>query len=310
MTELAEKTVVTLPAHLSYSQASSMQTCSWRWVLERGLHVPQQPSWATVGGSAVHTATEWWDNWTLADEWVTDRGEIEKLFHKAMDESIEERLKFEPDFTKDQWRASGRASKAWPNKENEDWWRSEGPSQVMSWVTWRMNNPQWEIATVYELGGPQAGQPVPGVELKVDAVIGGVQVVGYIDRLFHRNQTELLVVDIKSGAREPESKEQLGTYRVMIEETYGVTPTWGAYWMSRQGGTTEFEDLNLWPKVRLDHTYSTVRRQQEEGMFLPKVTGMCNGCSVRDYCFAVNGAQSDTVPTPWEVSVVKPESSR
>lgn len=293
-------TVIKLPQTLSYSQMSSMQTCSWRWALERGFHVPQQPSWATVGGSAVHLATEWWDNWTLTGVWEKDRNRIAKLFNDAFDQSIEERLKQEPDFTKDQWRASGRASKAWPNKEDENWWRENGPSQVMSWVTWRTNNAGWEIATLGDK---------PGIELDFLVEIGGVKVRGYIDRLFHRNETELLVLDLKSGAREPESSDQLGTYKIGLEEQYGVTPTWGTYWMSRSGGTTELVDMSLYPKVRLDHSYSLTRKQQELGMFYPRKTAMCSGCSVKQFCYATNGSESDTLPLPWEVSVEVPDSN-
>jgi hypothetical protein len=295
-------TVVVLPSHLSYSQLSSMTTCSWRWYLERGIRVPQQPSWATVAGSAIHTATEHFDNWTLSDEWVTDRPTIERIFHEAFDEEIDKRLKEEPDFTKDQWRASGRASKAWPNKENEEWWRANGPSHVMSWVTWRLNNPSWEIAYVPN----DRGTMLPGIELPVTAKLGGVDVRGYVDRLFHRNETELLCLDIKTGAREPESPEQLGTYNVALEETYGVAPTWGTYWMSRTGGTTALEDMRMWPRKRVEFTYAKVRERQERGDFLPKQSALCNGCSVRQACFAVNGADSDLYPLPWELSVEVP----
>lgn len=295
MTATADKTLIKLPNHMSHSQVSSLQTCGWRYVLEKGLHVPQQPSWATVGGSAVHTATEWWDNWTLNGEWVTDRPTIEKLFHDAFDKSIAERLEQEPDFTTDQWRASGRASKAWPNKEDEQWWRSEGPSQVMSWVTWRTNNAQWEIA----MFGDQ-----PGIELECNPVIGGQPVKQFIDRAFtNPEQTDILLVDIKSGARVPDSNEQVGAYGLGLEETFGVRARWGAYWLSRTGGTTQFVDLRLWSKDRLDHIYRTMQAVREQGLFLPKESNMCSGCSVRDYCFQVGGVHSDSMPTPWEIEV-------
>jgi putative RecB family exonuclease len=292
---------ITLPPHLSHSQVSSMTTCGWRWVLERGIRVPQQPSWATVAGSAIHTATEHFDNWTLSDEWVTDRPTIERIFQEAFDEEIDKRLKEEPDFTKDQWRASGRASKAWPNKENEEWWRANGPSHVMSWVTWRLNNPSWEIAYVPN----DRGTMLPGIELPVTAKLGGVDVRGYVDRLFHRNETELMCVDIKTG-QEPDSQEQLGTYSVALEETYGVTTTWGAYWLSRTGGTTTPEDMRMWPRERVEFTYKKVRERQERGDFLPKPSRLCGGCSVREFCFSANGAKSDEVPLPWELSVEVP----
>lgn len=290
--------VIVLPSRTSYSQANSMQTCSWRWALEKGFHVPQRPTWATVGGGAVHQATEWWDHWTLAGRWETDTAAVAKLFQDAFDKEIAERLEREPDYPVDTWRASGRASKQWPNKEDEGWWRENGPSHVMSWVTWRTNNPSWEIVNEESIG-------LLGIEVEVKTTFAGSEWIGYIDRVFHRNETELLIVDLKSG-REPDSQEQLGGYKVGLEDQFGVTATWGAYWMSRTGSTSQFEDMRMWPRERVEYTYKVVRAQQERAEFLPKKSMMCSGCSVRDYCFAVNGAQSDTIPVPWEVSVEIP----
>ena len=299
MTAVAERTTVKFPAHLSHSQVSSLQTCGWRYTLEKGLHVPQQPSWATVGGGAVHTATEWWDNWTLNDQWVTDRPAIEELFNKAFDQEIAKRLEQEPDYTKEQWRASGRASKAWPEKENEAWWRHEGPAMVMSWVTWRINNSQWEIAMLPGAGG----EARPGIELECKPTIGGIQVIQYVDRLFsNRDQTQLLVVDIKSG-REPDSAQQLGSYGLGLEESFDVTPSYGTYWMARTGSTTTLEDMGLWTRERLDHIYATADEIRRRNLLLPKKSMMCSGCSVRDACFEVGGKDSDNYPAPWQINI-------
>jgi hypothetical protein len=294
VTTAAEKTVIRLPQHLSHSQCSSLQFCSWRYVLEKGLHVPQQPSWATVGGSGIHYATEVWDNWTLNGVWETDRGQIEKLFHDQFDKAIAEREQQEPDFPKESWRASGRASKAWPNKEDESWWRAEGPAMVMSWVTWRTNNSQWEIA----MFGDQ-----PGIELECNPVIGGQPVKQFIDRAFtNPEQTDILLVDIKSG-RAPDSQQQIGSYGLGLLETFGVEARWGSYWLARTGGTTAFEDMRLWPRERLDDIYRKAQLQRELGLFLPKESNMCSGCSVKDACFAVGGVNSDLYPTPWQIEV-------
>ena len=100
-----------------------------------------------------------------------------------------------------------------------------------------------------------------------------------------------------------------GTGTVIMTSSCGLCNWfWGAYWMGRTGSTSEPEDMRLWPRERLDHLYRVTREQQERGLFLPKKSNMCSGCSVRDYCFAVNGAQSDTVPTPWELVVEMPGS--
>jgi hypothetical protein len=73
--------------------------------------------------------------------------------------------------------------------------------------------------------------------------------------------------------------------------------------MSRTGGTTSFEDLRLWPKERLDDIYRKSQVIREQGLFLPKKSNLCSGCSVRAYCFAEGGEHSDLVPVPWEIEV-------
>ena len=35
------------------------------------------------------------------------------------------------------WKASGRATKANPDKENKDWWLKNGPLMVDKWIAWR-----------------------------------------------------------------------------------------------------------------------------------------------------------------------------
>lgn len=47
-----------VPAHLSYSQVSGINTCGERYRLERVFKIPQVPRWALVGGSAFHESTE------------------------------------------------------------------------------------------------------------------------------------------------------------------------------------------------------------------------------------------------------------
>lgn len=270
-----------------------MKHCGVQYLLQRGFKVPERPSWALIGGSAFHKATEIWDGKAIVGEWDNDPQAVTGLFHRCLDAEIQERLEREPDFTTEDFRPSGRASKEWPNKEDEKWWRQNGPAMVMRWITWRTNSP-WEIVNDDVLG--------VGIELEFSVEIGGVVVKGGIDRLMHQNYEQFLVLDLKSG-REPDDKEQLGTYGVALQEQYGLWPQWGTYWMGRTGSSSEFEDMRSWPKTRLDYTYSTVRSQQARGEFLPKRSAMCSGCSVRDYCLAVNGEKSDTVPAPWEVSV-------
>lgn len=46
------------PVYLSPSQISSLLLCGEKFRLERVMHAPQRPMWASIGGSAVHKITE------------------------------------------------------------------------------------------------------------------------------------------------------------------------------------------------------------------------------------------------------------
>lgn len=46
------------PTYVSYSQLSSWLKCGKQYELRRIVEVEETPSWALVGGSAVHSATE------------------------------------------------------------------------------------------------------------------------------------------------------------------------------------------------------------------------------------------------------------
>ena len=48
-------------AHASYSSISSYQQCGEKYRLTKIMGYAEQPAWWSAGGSAVHTATEWWD---------------------------------------------------------------------------------------------------------------------------------------------------------------------------------------------------------------------------------------------------------
>ncbi len=282
-----------LPAHLSFSQVSTMQRCGEQYRLERLERVPSRPSWATTGGSAVHTASEEWDWSVIKDgDWNTDHHHLDGLFQKHMDLAIAANLERNPGFTTNDWRASGRASKANPDKENEKWWRENGPSMLARWVTWRTNN-AWEIA---EVDGPEG--PEWGIELTMTVNIGGVPAQMAIDRLMVRDGV-YLILDLKSGSYVPDDATQLAVYKIGLETAYGISPEWGTYWMARDGGNTPPADLTKWPRERVDFLFYHTRQDQLAGKFIPKKSNMCSGCSVRDYCLTVGGESAHLVDQPW-----------
>ena len=285
---------VVLPERSSYSQISTMIRCGMQFYLERLIRVPARPNWAMAGGSALHAATEQWDLGLVRDgDAGASEGRVRALFNNAFDDEIALREQ-QSGFVRNEWRATGRASKEWPNKKDEKWWRANGPAMLRRWTVWRLNSP-WEVA---ELDGETLG-----IELPITATIGGLEVRMVIDRLFE-HAGQYLIVDLKTGDRPPDDGTQLGVYAEGVEQEYSLRPRWGQFWMAKDGGTTPTEDLTEYSSERLGHAFSSVRKMQEAGAFLPHVTSMCSACGVRDYCLAVGGEKAALAPAPWEIAVV------
>jgi hypothetical protein len=197
-------------------------------------------------------------------------------FNKFNEYFDEELAKHEPGT---EFRAGGRVSKAWPNKEDESWWRENGPKQIEAWAKWRNDNPDLEILMV---------NGEPAIEIAVSANLDGVTLRGFIDRVFvDRNTGETMIVDLKTGSYPPASQLQLGFYRVALQETVGINPQYGAYWMARQGTLSSVEEL--WHSTEMITSWLRQTKQLiDDAVFLPHITNMCKSCGVRDYCYAVN----------------------
>lgn len=183
------------------------------------------------------------------------------------------------------WRAGGRVSKTWPNKENYAWWKAHGPTQVTNWISWREVNPNLIVWV--------APDGEPAIELAITCMIGDVPVRMVIDRVFVNEATgELVIVDLKTGSRTPDSDLQLGFYKVGILKHFGVEVTRGAYWMSRKGELTEPVDLSRYSEHLIGSMLSQFNRAVDSQIFIPHLTNLCNSCSVNRGCYAYGGAQA------------------
>lgn len=177
------------------------------------------------------------------------------------------------------FRAGGRASKQYPNKEDGAWWQEHGPAQVEAWVKWRAENPNLQLATI---------EGVPAIEVGVEYVFGDVHLRGFIDRIFQdQDSGELLIVDLKTGRTTPGSPLQLDFYRLALQRSLGITATYGAYWMSRQGSLSNIHTLNT-SLERIEDWLTDAASMIRQNLFIPHVTSMCGSCGVKDFCTALN----------------------
>jgi RecB family exonuclease len=270
----------------SVSQLNDWLHCSWSFYLKRIKRVPERPSVWLAGGKAFHTATEAFDraSWQDSDLSQFDPHDFEDAFEQAFDLHLAEMAEEFPDTPLDQYRTAGRKTRDKPNGEDINWWRIAGPVFVRDYLKWRQS-------TVDTLRiAPVVG--APGIEVEVDMPLAGIPMKGYVDRLMVDASTgELLVVDIKSGSRTPESPMQLATYAVQLERLVGQRPTWGAYYDARKGVLHPPIDLSAFTPERLGVVFRSLDRSVQQRTFLPRIDSHCKACGVKEACIWRGGQE-------------------
>lgn len=207
----------------------------------------------------------------------------EKAFLDAFEDELSE---YPPDT---EWMSAGRPSKAHPHGEDADWWRESGPGFVRNWMEWREGNPGWELWVAPD------GQL--GVELALNLDIAGEPIKLFIDRVFDVDG-RLIIVDLKSGGRNPEDADiQLGLYKVAVETAWPeVSIAGGAYWNARQGKLDEVASLAHFTPSYIATLARRVRSIRKVGAYLPSPGSLCRSCGVGRFCAVNNGRDSHLDP--------------
>lgn len=275
-------------SHRSHSQLNSFTKCGHQYYLTRVLRKPETPCVWLPAGKAVHTGTEKFDletwDWQPAEmiEMLADIDIWADAFTAAFEAELDLQRAAYPDEKK--WRAAGRVTKERPNKEDVAFWHSFGRHLMKMYVEWRVSTADiWEIALV---------NGAPGIEVEVTYPLGGVPMKGYVDRLLRSKlDGRLVVVDLKSGSRTPDSPGQLATYAIQLEEQVGEPVLWGAWYNARTGKLNEPQPLT-WSEGMLGNVYSMLDRAIEQGIFLPNVDSHCKGCGVAQFCNYFGGNEN------------------
>lgn len=261
-------------AHASYSSIDSWMQCGEKYRLTKVEGVKEDPAWWSVGGSAVHTATEWWD--------IGAHQELSN--HDLFVQAFEEERARQAHFTETlpiTWRSS--------RNQDDTWWLKNGPAMVQAWVEWRERT-GWMIE---DITTPE-GDVIPGVEVPfyVSFGEGTPPLKGYIDRVFVTPAGERVIVDLKTGARRPAADMQLGYYKVGLEMHYGIESDLGGYWMARKADkpneVMEVVGLGRYTKEFVSRFVHGFHKARETGLYLPHVTSFCKTCGVASHCWAVN----------------------
>ncbi len=220
------------------------------------------------------------------------------LWQEIWDESFGEAKGRQPTFEPEEYYRSGRASKAWPDKEGPEWWAENGPKFVKLWEIWR-DNSGLEIAEVPGEGG----EIIPAIELEAWAFAGNwiesrqefdLQVKSVTDRVM-TDGTDYYIVDLKTGSTTAPWPLQLALNKLCLKQTYDIDCKWGGFWSARKGGIDpEWHNLERFTDDVLWEWVWKAREIRDRQLFLPNMTNLCkSACGVREYCLAMNGSFFD-----------------
>ena len=262
--------------YISHSAMSTWLNCGWSFYLSRIQKVQENPSYWLVGGKSLHEGTEVFDALQPGDSFDSRAVFAERW--EANYTLADNGMPF---------RAGGRSSKAYPNKEDASWWLENGPKMLDFWVQFRETSGY----SLYQL--PDGAN---AIETELNTDVGGVQIKGFLDRLMVSPDGELTVIDIKTSSKAPVTYTQLGTYAILTEKTMGIRPVKGAYWMARTGELTEPVELDHYTESRLATHVKGFKIAVDNNIFIPQPGFMCGTCSVNHACYAVKGKDSHLYP--------------
>lgn len=273
---------------LSYSTLAKLDACPSKLYLTKGTPYKGMPSWAGVGGRAAHSLFEAYDRAGLpAWEALQWGAHAASIFEEEI--SAEEA---KSGTESSEWRVSGRASKAWPDKEDRTWWTCHLPEMGQAYAAWRLAHP--------ELIGWVTPDGEEAIELEIKVEIPGVTTpyLAFIDKIFSDTSKggALVICDYKSGSMPPEDLTQLITYASLVEIRYGIRPAFGTIYSARKGELIPIlrDGKTLMPLSHVSTDTWLKGVQQREriiamGEFPAKPGRHCGWCDVRKACTWANG---------------------
>lgn len=217
-------------------------------------------------------------------------------FRHAITEDLEGLLRKNPDQADTRYfrnSARGKAGVKFPQGEDESWWNHHGPDMLRKYMHWRATS-GWSI--------PFVGDS-PAIELDVSCELGDIPIQAYLDRVFLNptwTPAQPAIVDHKSGRTVPKEGEQLGMYATCLELLGLPRPPYGHYYDARKGKLSEAYPLGDYTIEYFQWKYQNAKYVRDNGLLQPNTASQyCRSCTVKDYCFAVDGQKSHLVPRPW-----------
>jgi putative RecB family exonuclease len=257
---------LSLPATLSPSKVASFKDCGLAFRFSVIDRLPEPPSAAATKGTLVHRALE-------LLFWEVPAGQRSRAAALAQLERAWGEIQGDPEYT--DLELSGEEAEAF---------RSEAEQLVGRYL---------------ELEDPNAVNVI-GVELMMEAEVGGVRLRGIIDRLELDDDGELVVTDYKTGRAPPMSHEQarLGGvqfYALLCEQMLGRRPSRiQLLYLSEPLAIVSVpsEQSIRGLRSRTAAVWAAVVRACETEDFRPRRGPLCDWCGFRPYCPAWGGDPS------------------
>lgn len=271
----------------SVSQLTEYIQCSEKFRLNRIVRprVPKRPApWLTMG-IAIHEALEKREAKEHDNDLMSD-------YIEAFDRTQQEHLEQQPDPTL--WINPFRGKTLMQALAS---YRERGEGQINKFLEW-INDPQRAYGTFNIMRDSDDGSP--WVEVPFDIDLGGIRVVGFIDRVEEGGEP----VDIKSGDKKNNKDLQLGVYKVALEKQFGLNPTVGQFFMTKVDGRsvfgyTEFVDLTRYTEEYVTDLFLAAERGIQNEVFLPSPGDFCGICDVSEFC-REKGLPGRVIPLNWQ----------
>lgn len=216
------------------------------------------------------------------------------LFQEEWVRQHAETIQRNPSFEDSDYYISGRASKAWPNKEDVTWWMDHGPRFVENWTDWRSASG----LRIAELANTETGEMTPLIEFEVWAEMDPgpgdrpMYVRSIIDRVMVDDNGNYYIVDLKSGTFSPTWPLQIALNNLGLRQV-GIDARWGGFWKARSGGVEKWHDLSIYTDDLLWDWVHKAYQIRDQGLFVPQPTNLCaSACGVQKWCRAVGGDPS------------------
>ncbi|HEX9506519.1 MAG TPA: PD-(D/E)XK nuclease family protein [Acidimicrobiia bacterium] len=250
------------PRSLSPSSCSSFKECPLAFRFSYLERLPEPPAPWTSKGTLVHRALELLLD-RPADERTLDAG-LADLAHARVE------LAPHPDF-------------ADLDLTDAEWQQFERDSETL-------------VRRYFQLEDPRTVQPI-GLELKLEADLGGVRLRGIIDRLELDEHGELVVTDYKTGSVPSELWEakSLGgvhVYALLCERMLGRRPARvQLYYLSKPEAiiATPTDQSITGVERRTTALHAAIAQACQRDDFRPRPGRLCNFCTFQPYCPAHGG---------------------